>query len=752
MNVSHIGKSVTRVDVQSKTDGSALYIDDICVPQMIHGLTVRSRIARGILKSITYNPGVPWDEITVVTAADVPGMNVIRIFEDDQPFLVNNSINHPGEAIVLLAHADLALLKKAGNLIEFEVEELPAVFDMEKSLTGDIQIHAGGNVVKEYTVEKGDVSCIGDDAHIILEEVYHTGAQEQLYIEPQGMIAQCNSDQVVVHGSMQCPYYVHRALCLLFDLPAEKVRIVQTVTGGAFGGKEDYPSVLAGHAALLSMKAGLPVKMIYSRSEDLAVTTKRHPSRTRHRTTFTKEGKLLAMEIDYLLDAGAYTTLTPVVLSRGTLHSAGPYNCPNTRILAKAVATNTTPFGAFRGFGAPQSCFAVERQMDLAAAELGMDPVEIRRINLLKQGDTTATGQVIHENINLIGLMDEALEKADYYNRRKQYAEQNLDSDKSLGITRGIGLSTFYHGAGFTGSGESYMNSKAGLSLKKDGKIEILTANTEMGQGLQTVFTQIAAEALGTDLDQILIAVPDTDEVPDSGPTVASRSTMVVGRIIEQAAADLLTKLQAAGYLATNFKAEELKQACKNWVDNRGDLKLFSYYQPPDGISWDEDKYSGDAYGTFAWAVYIADVSIDRISAECRVDDFFAAQEIGRVVNPQLAEGQIEGGVAQGIGMALYEKVVLEKGQMINNRMTNYIMPSAQDLPEIKVIFSENPYKYGPGGAKGIGELPLDGTAAAIFCAVDQASGVRMQQTPLTTEDLMSAMDKIQQEPGVNHG
>ena len=552
---------------------------------------------------------------------------------------------------------------------------------------------------------------------------------------------------VTVWGSMQCPYYIHKALIGLFDLPPERVRVVQMETGGGFGGKEEFPSVIAGHAALLAWKAGRPVKMIYGRDEDMAATTKRHPSRTRHRTAVTRDGRLVAMDVDFTIDGGAYCTLSPVVLSRGTIHAAGPYSCPNVRVRARAVATNAPPHGAFRGFGAPQSLFALERHMDKVAAAAGLTPEAFRRKNFITFGDTLAVGQTIKEPVDMGGLLDRAFDVSGYREKRERFARENAAAERgeapggrSSSVRKGIGFAAFFHGAGFTGSGEVHLASVATIEGTIDGAVRVLAASTEIGQGTNTIFSQIAAGALGIDPEDVDVAQPDTAVVPDSGPTVASRTCMVVGRLVESAALGIRHTLVDAGYLPSVYTRGEFQTACRRYVETFGTLRASSQYTPAPGLVWDDEKYLGDAYGTYGWAVYVAEVSVDTTTWETRVDDFVAVQEIGRVINPTLATGQIEGGVAQGIGWALYEDVVWREGRMANSQMTNYIMPTSMDVPDIRVYFEEVPYPLGPSGAKGIGELPMDGPAPAIFNAVAHATGADVTRLPLTPERLMEVM------------
>jgi CO/xanthine dehydrogenase Mo-binding subunit len=776
-----IGKSAPRKEGRKKVTGAALYVDDISFPEMLHGTTVRSQVARGRIKSISFEGDIPWNEFTIVTAKDIRdygGENYVALILNDQPYLANEVVNHPEEPILLLAHADKYLLEEARRNVRVEIEELPPVFTLEDSVNKKEIIWGDDNVFKSFLVDKGNVDDVWATADFIVEGEYHTGAQEQLYIENNGVIAIANEQEgVTVWGSMQCPYYVHKALIKLFALPEEKIRVIQTETGGGFGGKEEYPSLVAGHAALLARKSGKPVKMVYDRAEDMAATTKRHPSRTRHKTAVSKDGKLLAMDIEFIVDGGAYCTLSPVVLSRGTIHAAGPYYCPHVRIRSGAVATNVPPHGAFRGFGAPQSIFALERQLDKVAKTIGQTPDEFRRRNFVHEGETTATSQVIREKVDMNHLLDRAFELTGYHEKTQRFARENKQEQEAgaergpragsplgvLGgrnawdrgssptvregvdqstarIRKGIGFASFMHGAGFTGSGEVYLASVVGAEATAAGRVRILAASTEIGQGTNTIFSQIAAEALGVDENLIEVAQPDTKDVPNSGPTVASRTCMVVGKLVESAVLALKQTLIGSGLLKESFSSSEFREACAKYIESFGPLKTSSKYQPPPNVFWDDEKYQGDAYGTYAWAVYVAEVSVDTLTYEAHVDDFVAVQEVGRVINPVLAAGQIEGGVAQAIGFTLFENVVWQNGRMANGQMTNYIMPTAADIPPIRVYFEENPYAYGPGGAKGIGELPMDGAAPAILSAIENATGVSFNHVPLMPEAMMETL------------
>ncbi len=750
-DLQSIGNSPIRKEGVPKVLGRAQYVDDISVPGMWFGATVRSSIARGRIVKIEFTRGIAWHEFYVVTAVDIPGENTIVHLTKDHPCLADDFVNHPEEPILLLAHPDREVLPAAVAAVKITYEELPGVFTIEDSEAGaagdpgKVIWHGSGhggtaNTFKRFLMEKGsaeDLEQIFANADYVVEGEYRTGAQEQLYIENNGVIAEYSqSDGVKVQGAMQCPYYVVHALQLVFNLPAEKCRVIQTETGGAFGGKEDFPSVIGSHAALLAMKCGHPVKICYDRGEDMAATTKRHPSRTRHRTAVSKDGRLLGGEIDFVIDGGAYATLSPVVLSRGTIHAAGPYHWPSLRVTGKAMATNVPPHGAFRGFGAPQSIFAIERHMDKIAKVVGLTPEELRRRNLLEAGGYTATGQHIKDPIDLQALLTRALKESNYHDRRRRFDAQNPHS----AIKRGIGFATFMHGAGFTGSGERRLNSLVEIELTQEGRPRILVSSTEFGQGTNTVLCQVAAEVLRLAYADVEIAQPDTGRVPNSGPTVASRTAMIVGKLVERASQQMCVMLTNAGYLGSDYEPADFRTAALAYLAEHGSLIASARYESPGDIFWDDDKYKGEAYPTYAWAVYVAEVEVDTTTYSATVTDFHALQEVGKVLHPILAAGQIEGGVAQGIGYALYEKCVWREGRLANNQMTNYIMPTSEDLPPIHVHFEEIPTIHGAFGAKGIGELPMDGPAPAILNAIQHATGIAFNEIPLLPEDIFSRL------------
>ena len=724
-----VGRNVLRKEGEEKVTGVARYIDDLTFPNLLHARTVRSTIPAGDILDVRLN--FDTKRFTVVDFRDVPGRNIVALIDDDQPCLAERAVRHVAEPIVLLAHEDRDTLFAAD--VEISYHPTLPVYD---AATSPITF-------KTITIEKGRLDQGFAAADAIVEGEYRTGHQEQLYIEPNGVIAVWQNDGVTVYGSLQCPYYVHRALKVLLGLPDENVRVVQTETGGGFGGKEEYPSMIAGHAALLARKAGRPVKLIYDRVEDMIATTKRHPAIVRHRTGVTRDGRLTAMEVDAVLDGGAYATLSAVVLSRGVIHASGPYRCDHIRIHGRATMTNTPPNGAFRGFGAPQTQFAVEVHMDRIAAELGLDPVRLRELNALRPGDTTATGQRLDKDTSALHVLREAVRRTDF--RRKWRALQRARPERARPSTlrqaqgrpeqrrgatgsgrasrRGIGLSLFFHGSGFTGGGEVKLASKATLALTDRGA-RIFVGSTEIGQGTRTMHAQIVADTLGLPYDSIEVNAADTGEVPDSGPTVASRTCMVVGRILQRCAEEMRTRL---GGLTPGA-----------YLRKHGPLVITKEYERPSGISWDDNSYLGDAYGSYGWACDVVEVEVDRETWETKPVAFTSVHEIGKAIHPMLTLGQIEGGSAQGLGYALLEEVVMRDGRMANASLTNYIIPTTLDTPAMDIAVLENPYPHGPFGAKGVGEMPIDGPAPAVINALRHA-GFDLRAIPATPERIMAA-------------
>lgn len=708
-----IGARLPRPDGPDKVTGRARYVADLRPAGAWLGGVVRSPLARGVLTGFDFAPHFDFSSVVLVGPRDVPGENVVALLADDQPLLAAREIEHVGEPLLLVAAPDRATLAAALAAIQPRIEPRPAQFDARSST----------RVFKEIRIEKGDALGVLASAERVFEGAYETASQEQMYIEPQGVLAFPSDGEsaVTVVGSLQCPYYVQKALARALGVPAERARVVQAVTGGGFGGKEDYPSVLACHAALLALRCGRPVEMILERHEDLLVTPKRHPSRVVHRTAVDAHGRLLAMHIEVLFDGGAYTTLSPVVLSRGCIHAAGPYRCEQVLIHGRAVATNHVPYGAFRGFGAPQTCFAVERQLDRIAAALGLHPLELRRRNMLRAGDTTATGQVLRSSVGSEPVM-ERIVAASGFDRHPWRAP------RTGRVRRGVGFSFFFHGAGFTGSGETMLKGRVAVELVRDGRVLVRSGSTEFGQGTWTMFRAIAADSLGCEPDDVEVAVADTHDVPDSGPTVASRTCMIVGGVLARACRELAARIGGEGPFRARAAA---------FVASAGEARVEAQYHSPRGLVWDDATYSGDAYPAYGWAADVAEVEVDLDTFEVKVVRFLSAVDCGKALQPQSVVGQFEGGSLQAVGFAQLEVVTSRAGRVQQDRMSTCVIPTTLDAPQFQTELVEVPFEHGPFGAKGVGEMPMDGGAPAVLSAIEDALGVHVTRVPATPEHLL---------------
>lgn len=752
-----VGQSPTRTDGLDKVTGKALFVDDLIVEGMWHGATVRCPHPHARINRIDPTPARAADpDVVVVTATDLPGPNCIRVLEDDWPALAEEVANHAFEAVALVAAPTRERAQAAARAVAVEYEPLAAVTTLDEALAADSL-----RLLSRCDVNHGDWQQAFAEADRIVEGTYQSGLHEHIYLECQGMLAfPCEGDGVDVIGSLQCPYFVRNALAHLFAVAPERVRVRQAVTGGGFGGKEDFPDILAGHAALLSRATERPVKIIYDRHEDIAATPKRHPSRIRIRTAVANDGKLLAHDIDVVFDGGAYVTLSPVVLSRGVLHAAGPYACPNVRIRGRAVATNTPPSGAFRGFGAPQTQLALERHMDRIARTLGIDPLAIRERNAYKEGDITPTGQTLDHSTSARLCLQEAARRTRFKQRWQEHERARANRRDDGKPWRGIGLSLCWHGAGFTGNGEQRIKARAQVALTSDGDLEVRVASTDVGQGTLTVFPQIVADTVGLSQERVHMAPVDTDRVPDSGPTVASRTVMVVGGVVARAAQGLEQKLRAflakgrgLEPLAVHFTDEQYRrgsdgaplatfaEAAKAYLEEHGALVVEEQYKVEADAAFDEETHKGVAYATYGWGCDVVEVEMDSDTLATAPARLTAVCDVGRVIHRRLCQGQVEGGTLQAVAWGYMEEIKLAEGRWQNDRLATYIIPTSRDVPEMDTVLLENPAPVGPFGAKGVGELPMDAGAPALLQAIENASGIVVNAVPATPERLLQLRD-----------
>ena len=720
-----VGERLRRPDALDKVKGSALYIEDIDLAGSLFGAVLRSphahaRIVRLDAGMARAQPGVR----AVITAKEIPGKNLIPMIQADWPVLAEEFVRHVGEGVALVAAETRESLAEAMAAMVVEYEPLAPLLDMEEALKA-------GEVMAHWKIRRGEASvALTSRDLVVVEGTYHTPYQEHAYIEPNGMIAMPDgAGGVVVHGSMQCPFYVQKAVASALGLDLNRVRIVQTVTGGGFGGKEDAPSAPASQAALLAMATGRPVRYILSREEDMAVMSKRHPGRAHVKVGATRLGHLIAAEVDYLLDGGAYATLSPVVLFRGAVHACGPYRVPNVKVDARVVRTHKVPCGAFRGFGEPQVVFAFESAMDELAERLHIDPLELRLRNALAEGDETITGQRLTSSVGLREVLETVAEASDWERKREAFAQE------SGSLRRGIGIAACYYGVGLGAMGKHLNPAAASVVVSTDGSVTVAVGTTEIGQGMITVLAQITAEALGCPMELVRVVEADTSRVPDSGPTVASRTTIMSGNAIRDAAA----KIRAAMEPVIADSGLSWREAVALCVQKQVGLAAHGWAVPPP-TTFDLTTGQGDAYICYTFSANVVEVEVDTQTGETRVLRVHSGHDMGRVINPTTGEGQVEGGVVQGLGYALVEEHAVKDGRILNDQFSTYIIPTPMDTPEIRSILVEHPFEWGPYGAKGLGETPIIAVAPAVTAAIRHAVGVRLREIPATPERVWAAL------------
>lgn len=743
-NGSSISKAISRPDSMAKATGRALYIADLkfddlsaggdspavtadggvalgpeagLSPGMLTGRFYRSPHPRGRISDLRL-PVTP-EGYSITTAADIPvaggGKNEVPMAASrDMPCFAEGEVRYTGQIVAVVAGPDPAVVDRLVNAIEMDVEAKPVCRDMDDSLVlKGGPIHGEDNVFCRVDLDRGDVDAAFASAATVVSGIYKTGFQEQFYMEGQGLITWRDGDRIGVRGSMQCPYYVHHAVSHVLGLPHDGVRVIVDTVGGAFGGKEDYPEIMGAPMAVASWVTGKPIRMLMDRVEDLAFTSKRHPSVCSYRTALDERGNIMAMDVKVDVDGGAYESYTKIVLLRAVFHSLGVYDIPMFRVRGRGIATNTVPSGAFRGFGAPQSLFGLEMHMEEVARKTGVEVLDLKKKYFLKKGDSTVTGGTFRYDIILDKLVAEAEKMSAYSEKRARFV-------KGGDVMRGIGMSFILHGCGFTGDGEQkIIKGEVALEKHADGTVEIQCAAVDFGQGPLTTFRKVVAQVLDLDPYDVIFRYPDTDRVPDSGPTVASRTMMVVGYLIQKA-------------------AEDLKSIWKDGEEQRVDRK----YEMPPGMNWDQDTLVGDSYSSYGWGVNVCEVEVDPLTWETRVTGAWAVFDVGRAIDQKIVDGQIQGGMNQALGYGAIEKLeVDENGLFRQITMSDYMVPTSLDFPRTGAATVDNPYPYGPFGAKGMGEMVHDAGHAAFAAAVEQAVNRSCPEIPLVPETLMDIME-----------
>ncbi len=763
-NFRAIGNKVNRLEGKEKVCGTSKYIKDLEFEDMVYVAIATANVAHGILKFIDVeeargSEGV----IDVLTHEDVPGKNEMGDVVADYPALLKpgDKIAYVGDYVAFVAAESPELARKAAKKVHIVYDALPPVFDMDEAMMDKVIIHGDTNIKTHYVVKKGeyDPERMFENCDLVVEGEFFADYQEQAYLEPQGVIATIDlNNTFTVYGSMQCPYYVQNGVAEVLGIPYSDVRVIQTETGGAFGGKEDVPTYFAVPAALVANKLKRPAKLCLDREEDLQLTSKRHPIKTRYKVGVTDYGRIRALRCEAVGDMGGHGTLSPIVLWRSVVHAAGAYDIKNVSVDVYGVYTNKVPCGAYRGFGSPQVFFGIESMMDQIAQELNIDRIHIREINALEKGKTTPTGHLLNEDIGAKDTITKIRDRAKWETLQKEVDQFNKTHKY---VKRGLGVSHIHYGVALGAMGQRLDASGAFVQVFKDGTVGIQIGGTEMGQGAKTTMALIASEILGQDISKIRVYQPDTAFVPDSGPTVASRTTLFSGNAVKLACEKLLEKMKEVAAKHLNLPREKIVVGERYFCDVENpkscisfrDIALLSdtenvglsatgWFKTPK-LHWDIEKGFGEAYVTYSFATNVVLVEVDMLTAHVQVLKVFAGHDVGQTINLDGIYGQVQGGFVQGMGYALYEKLKHDdKGNLLTTNFNTLTIPTIQEMPEFEIEIIETPFSKGPFGAKGIGEPSLIPAPASIANAVSHAVGKRITQIPITKDYLLKVISE----------
>jgi CO/xanthine dehydrogenase Mo-binding subunit len=756
-----VGSRTLRPDAAAKVTGRAPYLADLKAPGMLYAAIKAAPVASARLEALDVSraralPGVR----AVLTGAEIGAANRVGLIFDDQPLLVTDRVRMAGDRLALVAAETPAACEGALDAITAELAPLPGVYDVERALSPEApRVHEGGNLIKEFAVDRGDLEAARQGAEVTVEQTYRIGGQEHAYLETQGcLVVPEPTGGVTVHASCQCPFYIRAAVSKALGLEVGRVRVVQTPTGGGFGGKEDYPNEVAVCAALLARHTGRPVQLQLPRELDVQASTKRHRMVVHHRLYANQAGVVQGVDVEILVDAGAYAGLSTVVAERSNTSVVGPYAVDNVRVRTRVCYTNNLFGGPFRGFGAPQATVAHEIQMDRLAREVGLGPLEVRRLNALSDARPRfSSGELIERPARLTEVLDrvEAITAGTDVHTVVEAGER---------YRQGTGVALFIYGCNLHHGGQPLDRGGALVQLQSDGSVNVAIGVTEMGQGALAAARAIAAEALGAPETRIQVTEVDTALVPDSGPTVASRATLVAGNAICDAAAQLQLRLRPLAAELLDVDPTRLRLTADGYADPDGrripfaDVAARLYQQRinPGALGWyrseerdyDPNTGQGQAYMFYSFGAHVTRVRVDTWTGKVDVLKVHAVHDVGRAIHPPSLEGQVQGGVVQATGWATMEDLVLREGRLQNASLTDYLIPTAADAPEIAMSFIEDPEPLGPFGARGIGEPSFIPGGAAIASAVGNALGEPVSELPLTPERVLARLTRGPREQG----
>ena len=752
-----VGRPIPRHDARDKVAAATAYAADFAMPGMLHAFVLRSPYAsaRIVRLDTTRALGMP-GVAAVLTAGDVP-KNALSTDVPGQTttvgplratlhVLAEGRVRHQGEPVALIAAETLAQARAAADAVEIEYESLPGVFSAADALApGAPKVHDSGNLLAQWRIARGDLAAGFARAAVVVEGEYVTQFVDASYLEPESGVAWIDSDGVITIRLSTQVIEHFRDVAEVLDVPQNRVRVIGTYLGGGFGGKEDVTVEV--YLGLLAQRTGRPVKMVWTRQESLLARAKRHPYRLRYRTGALATGEIVAQEVDLLGDSGGYAYLSALVLLYSTVTAAGPYRTPAVSVTARVAYTNNPPTSAMRGFGAMQTVFGYESQMERVARALGLDPVQVRAVNALRRGDTLPVGQVMETHVALPELAE-----------RAWAALGAPTSPRAPHLKVGRGLACNFQPYGRIVWLHDW--SSAWIGFEMDGSLVVRCGAPDVGGGQASSLVQIASEVLGVPLDRIVVHVSDSALTPLSGTTTASRQLYMSGNAVLKAARELKAQLLAVAARLLDVSAEQLEMTdgAVQAVDGRS-LALrallvecarasvprshLGVYHAPAGEPVDLNAGAGKVFPDYTFGAHAAEVEVDTETGEVRVLKYAAAHDVGRAINPQSVEGQIQGGAVQGLGYGLMEEVVVEEGINLTTSFASYLIPTAGDVPDVEAIVVESGEGLGPFNARGIGEPPIGPPAAAIANAIEDATGARVTRLPITAERVARALGLV---------
>ncbi len=748
-----VGKNVRRVDALEKVTGRARYTTDYLVENALFVRPVRSPHPHALIHKIDKEsalciPGVEF----VITGDQIPGENQIGYYLNDQPLLTTDKARYVGDPVALVVARDEAAAWAGADALKVEYEELPAVFEPKEALAGDFKIH-GQQSPEGVKVRKGDAQKAFQGCDVIVERTYKAGAQDHAYLETEAAIA-IPEDRggMMVISTNQGPFKTRNAVARVLGRPQAEVRVITPYIGGGFGGKDTYGPVISSLAAVAAEITGQPAMIVFTRHDSFAYRFKRCPFEIRYKSGATKDGLLKAIEVEYTVDCGGYTSHAVNLMKRAAYHATGVYEIPNCRITGTAVYTNNLPGGALNGFGNPQMSFAIESQMDLLAEELGMDSVALRLKNALVPGSLTGTNQKLDHSVGIRELIEKVVETADWRTKKAGTA-----GDQNGTKRRGVGIGCSWHGCGTTGWKQDWAG--ASIILNPDGSVNYCTGIVEIGQGSITGHAMMVAETLGVPYDWVKVDTNDTSRMPDSGETHAQRGTIFGGTAAVDAAIKLRKRVTAVAAEMMSCEEEDVL-IDEGVVQNRNNGsqeigfkavvgEMYSRGINPSEFGFmlarrgypDPETGLGDPYAAYTFGCSIAEVEVDLETGQVDVLKLSPGIAAGKIIQPEVVRGQINGCGMLGLGYALTEAVVRENGRVMNVSYTDYVIPTIKDKPEIADFVSvEDEYMYSGYGAKGVGEIALISTPLAITNAVYDAIGIRFYDLPLNAEKVYFAI------------